>query len=91
VAQKSNKKLMAGTIIWETKGKAKERPKDTQLARTQKRGKRKLVSFMVGNYLTHGPSNVACMQIMKSNSMGGLEQTSPTNTIFLSIVQAKAC
>jgi hypothetical protein len=24
---------------------------------------------MVGSYLTHGPSNVACMQIMRFNSI----------------------
>jgi hypothetical protein len=26
---------------------------------------------MVGNYLTHDPSIVTCMQIMRSNSNGG--------------------
>jgi hypothetical protein len=60
---------MVGTITWKTKGKnAKERPKDVQPART-KEGK-ELVPLMVGSYLTHSPSNVVCMQIMKSNSNG---------------------
>jgi hypothetical protein len=35
----------------------------------QKKGK-ELVSLMVGSYLTHNPSNVAFMQIVKSNSNG---------------------
>jgi len=42
------------------KGKAKERPKDAQLAGTRKR-ERKLVPFVV-SYFTHSPSNVTCMQ-----------------------------
>jgi hypothetical protein len=45
------------------KGKAKERPKDAQLAGTKKRR-----NLVVGTYLTHSPSHVACMQIMKSNN-----------------------
>jgi len=50
------------------KGKAKERPKDDQLAKTKQ--KKELVPFMVGSYLTHGPYNVTCMQIVKFNSNG---------------------
>jgi hypothetical protein len=57
---------MAGTITWKTKGKAKERSKDVLLARTNE-GK-ELIFFMVGSYFTHIPSNVAYMQIVKSNS-----------------------
>jgi hypothetical protein len=44
---------MARTITQKTKGKAKERPKDTQPTRT-KEG-RELVLFMVGNYFTLRP------------------------------------
>jgi len=61
-----NKKLMAGTITWKTEGKAKERPKDARPTRTEER--RELVLLVVGSYLTHNPSNVAYMQIMKSNN-----------------------
>jgi hypothetical protein len=57
---------MVGTITQKTKGKAKERLKDAQPART-KEG-RELVPFVVGSYLTHNPSNVANMQIVKSNN-----------------------
>jgi hypothetical protein len=57
---------MVGTITQKTKGKAKERSKDVQLARI-KEG-RELVPSMVGSYFIHSPFNVACMQIMKSNS-----------------------
>jgi len=35
----------------------------------QKKGK-KLIPLMVGSYFTHGPFNVASMQIVKSNSNG---------------------
>jgi hypothetical protein len=48
---------MAKTITRETKRKAKEKPKDAQPARTKKR--KELVPLVVGNYLTHDPSNVA--------------------------------
>jgi len=62
----SRKKQMAKTITWKTKGKAKERPKDTQPAGT-KEG-RELVLLVVGNYLTHNLSNVIYMQIVRSNN-----------------------
>ncbi len=64
--KKPNKKLMARIITWKTKGKPKERQKDARPTRT-KEG-RELVPLMVGSYLTHNRSNVACMQIMRSNS-----------------------
>jgi len=47
---------MVGTITRETKGKAK-RSIDIEL-----------VPLMVGSCLIHGPSNVACMQIMRFNT-----------------------
>jgi hypothetical protein len=50
------------------KGKAKERPKDDQLAKTKQR--KELIHFVVGSYFTHGPYNVTCMQIVKFNSNG---------------------
>jgi hypothetical protein len=50
---------MAGTITRKTKGKARDRPKDTQPTRTK--GGRELVPFMVGSYLTHNLSNVVCL------------------------------
>jgi len=65
---------MAETITRKTKGKAKEKPKEsafsqinsTQPART-KEG-RELVPFVVGSYFTHNLFNVVYMQIMKSNN-----------------------
>jgi hypothetical protein len=57
---------MAETITRKTKGKAKEKPKDTQPART-KEG-RELVPFVVGSYFTHNLFNIVYMQIMKSNN-----------------------
>jgi len=59
-SQKSNKRSLAITIVGRQKGKAKEKPKDTQPVRTKKKG-RELVPLMVGNYLTHGSSNITCM------------------------------
>jgi hypothetical protein len=67
-SQKSNKRSMAITIKWKQKRKAKERPKDAQPIRTKKG--RGLVPLVVGSYLTHGPSNVTNMQIVKSNNNG---------------------
>jgi hypothetical protein len=63
-SKKSNKKLMAGTIItWKTKGKAKAQEEaGTKVGR-------ELVPLMVGSCLTHNPSYVGCMQIMRSQSL----------------------
>jgi hypothetical protein len=47
---------MIRTITWKTKGKQKKKPKDALPART-KEG-RKLIFPIVGNYVTHSPSNV---------------------------------
>jgi len=57
---------------------AKERPKDTELKEPRKKGK-ELVSLVIGSYLTHSLSNVASMQIVRSNSSG----TSRTNITIL--------
>jgi hypothetical protein len=64
--KKFNKKLMVETITQKIKGKGKERPKDAQSTRT-KEG-RELIVFVVGIYFTHNLFNVACMQIVRSNS-----------------------
>jgi hypothetical protein len=53
LSQKSNKRLMAGTITRETK---KGRPKDT--ARRNQKKWRELVPLILGSYLTHGPSKL---------------------------------
>jgi hypothetical protein len=57
--------------------------KCAQLART-KEGK-ELVPLVVGSYLTHNPSNVTFIQIMRSNSHRRFRKVSPTNAIFFSI------
>jgi hypothetical protein len=61
---------MARTIIGETKMEGQKKAK-TQIAlgTKEKRGI-ELVPPMVGNYLTHGPSNVTYMQIVKFNNNG---------------------
>jgi hypothetical protein len=65
--EKSNKRSMAGIIQWgDKKGSPKKGQKMHNL-QSPKRG-RELVSLVVRNYLTHGHSNVTCMQIMRSNS-----------------------
>jgi hypothetical protein len=51
---------MVGTITWKTKGKAKERSTDAELAGTKEEG-RELAPLVLGNYLMHIPSNVTCM------------------------------
>jgi hypothetical protein len=58
---------MVRIITGTTKRKVKRRPKDAQLART-KQGKELIISIVVGSYLTHNSSNVACRQIVRSNS-----------------------
>jgi hypothetical protein len=69
MSQKSNKRLMAGTITGETKREGqKERPKDVQPARTKKKEGRELVLLVVGNYFTHNLSNVVCIQIVRFNN-----------------------
>jgi hypothetical protein len=57
---------MAGTITQKTKGEAKEKPKDSQLAGIKE--KRELVPLVGRGYLTHILSNVASMQIVRSDN-----------------------
>jgi hypothetical protein len=80
---------MAETITRETKREGQKKVKRYTTHRNQKK-RRELIPFVVGNYLTHGPSTVACMQVVRSNRNGRLEQASPTNVIFLSITKVKA-
>jgi hypothetical protein len=60
--------LMAGTIARETKREGKTKVKRRTTHKNQK--KRELAPLVVGSYLTHCPSNVTFMQIVKSNSNG---------------------
>ncbi len=48
-----------------------------------------LVPCMVGSYFTHNPFNVACMQIVRSNSNRRLKTNISCQPIFLSIAKAK--
>jgi hypothetical protein len=59
---------MAGTIIGKTKKGQPKKGQKTHSQGTQKKKGRELVPLMVGSYLTHCPSNVACMQIVRFNS-----------------------
>jgi hypothetical protein len=63
---------MAGTITGETKMEGQRKAKKHIARRNQKRKKKreKTSPFMVGSYFTHGPFNVTCMQIVKSNNNG---------------------
>jgi hypothetical protein len=70
--QKSNKRLMSKTIIGETKREGQRKAKKHIACKKPKKKMEKLIPFVVGSYFTHGPSNVACMQIMRSNSSGRL-------------------
>ncbi len=67
--QKSNKRLMVGTIKEETKREGQRKAKRRTTCRNQEKGK-ELVLLVVGGNLTHGPFNVAYMQIVRSNSNG---------------------
>jgi len=58
---------MVGTIIGETK---REGQRKVKRCTTHKNPKKKLVPLVVGSYFTHSPSNVACMQIIRSNNNG---------------------
>jgi hypothetical protein len=62
---KSSKRLMARTIIRETKREGQK----MHNMQDPKQG-RELIPLMVGNYFTHNPSKVTCMQIVGSNSNG---------------------
>ncbi len=60
---------MAKTITGETKKEIQRKAKRRIAHRNQKKRK-KVIPFVVRRYFTHGSSNVAYMQIMKSNSNG---------------------
>jgi hypothetical protein len=53
---------MFETIIGETKKECPKKAKRYTTLRKEKKGK-ELIPLMVKNYFTHGPSNVASMQI----------------------------
>jgi 2-phosphoglycerate kinase len=67
--QKYNKRLMIETIIGETKREGQRKAKRYTTFRNQK-NRRELILFMVGSVLTHGPSNVANMKIVRLNNNG---------------------
>jgi hypothetical protein len=73
---------MAGNITEKTKGEAKEKPKDSQLAGIKER--RELVPLVVRSYLTHTPSNVASMEIVRSGN-NKMFRTSISSLTYLSL------
>jgi hypothetical protein len=79
---------MVETITREIKKEGQKKVKRHN-SQEQKKG-RKLVPFMVGSYLTHCPSNVTCMQIVRFNNNGRSKQASPAKAILLFIVEVKA-
>jgi hypothetical protein len=87
-SQKSNKRSMVKPSLGRQKGKVKKRPKDEQFARTKKG--RELDPLVVGSYLTHGPSNVTSMQIVRFHSNGRSRTSITRQRDFLSITKVKA-
>jgi len=67
---------MARTIIRETKREGQRKVKKPTTCRNPKKG-RKLVLLVGGNSLTHGPSNVTSMQIVRFNNNGRFRTNSP--------------
>jgi hypothetical protein len=61
---------MVGTIIGEIKKASQRKAKRQTTCMNQRKKKKKLVLLMVEGYFTHDPSNVTCMQVMRSNSNG---------------------
>jgi hypothetical protein len=59
--QKPNKRTMAGTITEETKREGQRKVRRHAAAHRNQQRERANIS-RVGSYLTHGPSNVRCMQ-----------------------------
>jgi hypothetical protein len=60
---------MVRTIKEETKREGQINAKRCMACRNQEKG-RELVLLVVGSYLSHNPSIVACMQIMRFNNNG---------------------
>ncbi len=71
------------------KGKSKKGWKMHNPLEPKKRKRKKLVPLMVGSYFTHGPSMSLACKLWDLIVMGGLEQTSFANTIFLSITEVE--
>jgi len=63
------KRMMAITIPRKTKRGRPNKGQKTHSLKGPKRG-REPIFLVVGSYFTHGPSNVACMQIVTFNSSG---------------------
>jgi hypothetical protein len=61
---------MAKTITRETKREGQRKAKRWIAHKNWNKERANLL--MVGSYLTHNPSNVTCMQIMRSSNNGGL-------------------
>jgi hypothetical protein len=78
---------MVETIKGETKREGQRKAKRHGACRNQKKGE--LVPLVVGSYLTHGHSNVACKS-WNLIVMEGLKQASHANAIFFFIVKVKA-
>jgi len=81
--QKSNKRLMVGTIKEDTKKEGQREAKRRTTHMNQEKG-RELVPLVVGGNFTHTPCNVACMQIVRFNS-NGRSRTSITCQCNLSL------
>jgi hypothetical protein len=61
---------MGPPIARETKREGQRKAKRHTARRKTERKGRELVPIVVGSYLTHGPSNVTCIQIVRSNNNG---------------------
>jgi hypothetical protein len=81
-------KIDGQNITLKTNRKAKERPKDAQHVGTKEGGE--LVLLMVGSYLSHSPSNVVNMHIIRFNNNRRFRTSISCHPIYLSITKAKA-
>jgi hypothetical protein len=77
---------MAITITWETKRDGQK----TNNLQEPKKG-RELVPLVVGSYLTHSPSIVTCMQIVKFNNNGRSKTRITCQCNFRLYSRTKAC
>ncbi len=81
---------MAKTIKEETKKDGQRKVKRHTTCMNQEKGK-ELVLLMVGGNFTHGPFNVACMQIMKFNNNERFRTSIICQHNLLFIGETKAC
>jgi hypothetical protein len=79
---------MVGTKTRERKREGQRKAKRRITCKNQEK-EGELAPLVVGNYFTHNPSNVTCMQIVRSNNNGRSKTNIIFNTIFFFIIDVK--